>query len=105
MTIQTINTHEEFNEVVNSTGLRVVKVSTSTCAPCKMMAKIFSTLDEENLDINLYSLTPENNDEMIALVRELKIISVPTFLVYKDNELTSFTGAFPLTTFKAKIGI
>ena len=41
MTVKYIETLDEFLEEIQQVGTVVVKVSTSTCGPCKMMEPIF----------------------------------------------------------------
>ena len=109
MTVKHIDTLEEFLEEVHQLGTFVVKVSTSTCGPCKMMAPIFEKVSEEDHEysVGFLSISPEDSAELSTYARtELKISSVPTFIVFKDGAVVNqFSGALPLTSFKARLGL
>ena len=48
MTVKHIETLDEFLDEIHQVGTVVVKVSTSTCGPCKMMAPVFEKASEED---------------------------------------------------------
>lgn len=109
MTVKHIETLDEFLEEIQQVGTVVVKVSTSTCGPCKMMEPIFEKASEEDYGFNpiFVSISPEDSAELSTYARTvLRISTVPTFIVFKDSGIVNqFSGALPLTPFKAKLGI
>lgn len=109
MTVKHIETLDEFLEETQQVGTVVVKVSTSTCGPCKMMAPVFEKASEEDYGFSpiFVSLSPEDSAEISTYARTvLRVSSVPTFIVFKDSVVVNqFSGALPLTQFKARLGL
>lgn len=109
MTVKHIETLDEFLDEIHQVGTVVVKVSTSTCGPCKMMAPVFEKASEEDYGFTptFVSLSPEDSAELSTYARTtLRISTVPTFIVFKDGAIVNqFSGALPLTSFKAKLDI
>lgn len=104
MSVTSINS-ATYQEAVSQAGTVIVKVSSPTCGPCKMMAGLFDKLasETENVSFTAFEVV---SDEDKALAVKLGISSVPAFLVYKDQELVSqIVGAFPLTVLKSKLGL
>lgn len=69
-------------------------ISTPTCVKCKsMIPKVTQFCEENNIEITLYDAMTDGLD----LVKSLGISSVPTVLVYKDDELISeYYGDFSI---------
>lgn len=94
-----------YQTTVEQAGKVIVKVSSPTCAPCKMMTPIFGKVAEESSGAT-FAAFEVVTDEDQALARSLKISSVPVFIVYEDGEITSqIVGAFPSTALKTKLGL
>lgn len=81
-------TSENFEEEVLKSDVPVlVDMFATWCGPCKMMAPVVAQLAEEykgtvkvgKLDI----------DQNVDIVAQYKIMSVPTFLVFKDGEVVA----------------
>lgn len=109
MTVRHIDNLESFLDEVQQLGTYVVKISTSTCGPCVMMAPVFEKASEEDYEyqVNFLSISPEDDAEISQYARNtLKVASVPTFVVFKDGSVVNqFNGALPLKPFKARLGL
>lgn len=65
------------------------------CGPCKQMEPILDEIKNEN-DVEVEKV---NVEEETDKANEYGIISIPTFFIYKDEELVkTFTGAVPKET-------
>lgn len=67
--------------------MKILKLSTSWCPPCRALAPIFDKVSKkkEFSDIEFISFNVEqDNDE--PLVRKFPVRSVPTLLVLDDND-------------------
>lgn len=104
MSVLAINS-ENYSTTVDQSGTVIVKVSSPTCGPCKMMAGLFDKLASEITDVT-FTAFEVVTDEDKTLAVKLGVSSVPAFLIYKDNELqTMFVGAYPLSVLKTKLGL
>lgn len=104
MSVLAINS-ENYSTTVAQEGIVIVKVSSPTCGPCKMMAGIFDKLAAETDEVS-FTAFEVVTDEDKALAVKLGVSSVPAFLIYKDQELqTQFVGAYPLSVLKTKLGL
>lgn len=101
-----IESKQQYKDLTSQMGTTIVKLSTPTCQPCKMVAPMFKRLSEDFTDVTFCSLEPqEGNTELQDLASSLAM-SVPTFLVYKDGELTTkVVGAHPYSVLKTKLGL
>lgn len=96
-------TDQNFEEEVKNSKLPVmVDFYAEWCGPCKMMSPLVAQLAEE------YSgkckIGKCNIDENQKLVTEFRIMSVPTFIFFKDGEVAaSVTGAVSKKELEAKI--
>lgn len=103
-----ITSVKQYEELVHALGTVVLKVSTSTCAPCKMMNPLFDKLSEEDFGFKpiFASITADESDELTNLAKQLNINAVPSFIVFKDGtNINQFAGAFPLKVLKQKLDI
>lgn len=106
MSVVEITSVEEFDKIIQE-DKAIIKVSTTTCGPCKMITPLFEALSKENQDSNFYSYSPDTYPELAAHANSvLQVTGVPTFLIYeKGNQVSRFTGAFPKTQLAAKLGL
>lgn len=58
------------------------------CGPCQMMGPVVEELAQENPDVKVCKV---NVDEEMELAREYRVMSIPTFLVFKNGEVTGRT--------------
>lgn len=78
-----INKDNFKDEVLLYKGIVIVDFYGSWCMPCRMLAP---TLEKVSKDLNI-KLAKVDIDENEELVREYKIMSVPTLKIFKDGEL------------------
>ena len=69
-------------EVLDYKGTVILDFYGTWCMPCKMLAPIVEKVCEEH-NIKLAKLDIDENEE---LVREFKIMSVPTLKIFKDGQ-------------------
>ena len=55
------------------------------CGPCKMMAPV---LDELSNTYDTFDVVKVDIDESMSLAEEYNIMSVPTFMVFKDGKFS-----------------
>lgn len=76
--------NEEFAEIIeNSKGDGVVDFFAEWCGPCKMMSPLVDEFAEKYPDINFYKV---DVDECMETARKYGIMSVPTFILFKDGQ-------------------
>lgn len=86
------NTFEQ--EVLQSDKPVLVDFYADWCGPCKMMAPVVDQLAEELGDTIKIGKINIDDDEETAL--KYKVMSVPTFALFKDGNLVkTLTGAMP----------
>ncbi len=96
-------TDENFEtEVIKSTLPVMVDFYADWCGPCKMMAPLVAQLAEE------YSgkckIGKCNTDENPKTTGEFKVMSIPTFIFFKDGKaVDSIMGAVSKTTLEEKL--
>nr|DAX25519.1 MAG TPA: TRX family protein [Crassvirales sp.] len=82
---------------------RVVKYGAPWCGPCVMMEDILKPLSKEFPDIEFESVDislPENE----CILSDLKIVAIPTIVLYKNEEIVSkTTGALSLPALRTLI--
>ena len=84
MAVTTI-TSENFESVVlKSDKTALIDFWASWCGPCMMMSPIIDEIAEENGDILVGKV---NVDEQGDLAAEFGIMSIPTFMIFKNGEL------------------
>ena len=83
MSVLAINS-ENYSTTVDQSGTVIVKVSSPTCGPCRMMAGLFDKLASETTDVT-FTAFEVVTDEDKALAVKLGVSSVPAFLIYKDS--------------------
>lgn len=91
-----------FREVVEGNHLVVVDFWAPWCAPCRMMAPIIDELAKEYSGKILFGkLNVDENPEKPA---EYGVMSIPTFLVFKDGVLVDrLVGAMPKKVLEQKL--
>lgn len=106
MSIKEITSVEHFEQIIKDPKA-IIKVSTSTCGPCKAVAPLFKAIAEEHPEANFYELFPEKSTELSNHARfTLQITGVPAFFVYEEGALTNrFSAALPKSQLMAKFGL
>ena len=74
-------------------GLVLVDFWAEWCGPCQMMLPVIEELAKEQTDIKVCKV---NVDEQMELARQYRVMSIPTFLVFKNGKIIAQTlGAQP----------
>lgn len=95
-------TDRNFNDVVRSSRLVVIDCWAPWCAPCRMMAPIIDELAREYAGKILFGKL--NVDENPRVPAEYQIMSIPTFLVFKNGVLIErIVGAMPKKLLEQRI--
>ncbi|MCX8171106.1 MAG: thioredoxin [Candidatus Bathyarchaeota archaeon] len=91
-----------FSEVIKGNRLVVIDFWASWCAPCRMMAPIIDELAKEYSGKILFGKL--NVDENTRKPAEYGVMSIPTFLVFRDGVLVDrFVGAMPKKILEQKL--
>ena len=71
-------------EVLDSDKPVLVDFFATWCGPCKMMSPIVKQLAEDRTDIKVGKL---DIDECLNIAQQYRVMSVPTFLVFKNGQV------------------
>lgn len=78
-------TKENFKEEVLEAKVPVlVDFFATWCGPCKMVAPIVEEMAEELTDAKVFKI---DVDEQMELARQYRVMSIPTFMVFKNGEM------------------
>ena len=75
-------------EVLNAEKPVLVDFWATWCGPCQTMGPVVDELAQELTDVKVGKV---NVDEQMVLAREYKVMSIPTFLVFKDGKVAERT--------------
>ena len=75
-------------EVLKSEKPILIDFWATWCGPCQTMGPVVDELAQELTDVKVGKV---NVDEQMALAREYKVMSIPTFLVFKDGKVAERT--------------
>lgn len=82
-------TSDDFKEVVlNSDKPVLVDFWAKWCGPCQTMGPIVEELADELQDMKVCKL---DIDDAMEIARQYRVMSIPTFLIFKDGEVASRT--------------
>jgi len=97
-------TDETFEqEVLKSPVPVMVDFWAPWCAPCKVMSPIVEALADE-IGVDTVKIGACNVDENMKVAQEYGIMSIPTFILFKDGrEVERVSGSMEKETLKAKI--
>lgn len=96
-------TTDNFQEEVVESSLPVlVDFYADWCGPCKMMGPIVKGLaDQYEGRIKVGKI---NVDEQPALAQQFRVMSIPTFIVFKDGKVAgTFVGGMSQKDLEAKV--
>ena len=82
MTIKKITHKEEIN--LDTEDLIVVDFYADWCGPCQMISREIKEIAKQYKDLTIYKV---NIDEFPDLAMEYDVLSIPTLLFIKDNEI------------------
>ena len=93
---------QTFGELINSDKPVLVDFSAEWCGPCKMMAPILQELKASVGDnATIIKIDVDQNTDLAV---EMKVMGVPTFMIYKNGQkLWHDAGTFTKETLKKKI--
>ena len=74
----------EFNDKINVSKKVIVDCYADWCGPCRMLSPIIDEVAEELKDCDFYKL---NVDEANEIPKKYGIMSIPTILIFDNNEL------------------
>lgn len=82
--------YDLFQNEIKSQPKAFIKFTAEWCGHCKNMAPTIEELSNEFTDIPFYSVDCDNE---MKLCRELKVMSLPTFIILKNGvEAKKFIG-------------
>ena len=82
MSVINLTTENFEEEVLNAKEPVLVDFWATWCGPCQTMGPVVDELAQELTDVK---------DEQMVLAREYKVMSIPTFLVFKDGKVAERT--------------
>lgn len=87
-------TAENFEqEVLQAQGPVLVDFYADWCGPCKMMGPVVEELSSELSGVKVCKI---NIDEQITVAQKYGVMSIPTFIAFKNGEITGKQmGAVP----------
>ena len=90
---------ENFNDIIKSGNLTLVDFYATWCGPCKMMHPVLEQLKDEFGDsIRIIKIDVDKNE---AISSQYRIMSVPTFMLFKNGEVVwRQSGTIRLNDFK-----
>ena len=88
MSVINLTTENFEEEVLNAKEPVLVDFWATWCGPCQTMGPVVDELAQELTDIKVGKV---NVDEQMTLAREYKVMSIPTFLVFKDGKVAERT--------------
>lgn len=93
MTVHTIDSLQQYRDLVDSKKLFALDCWATWCGPCKAISPIFERFSEQFDQIEFYKV---DIDEQPDIAHELGVRVVPTFYVFKDGEkVKDLAGADP----------
>lgn len=75
--------YQMFQDEVKKADKALIKFGAEWCGHCKNMAPTIKELSNEYPDIPFYEV---DSDEQMDICRELKVMSLPTFIIMKNGE-------------------
>lgn len=81
-----VNNVNEFNEVINSDNLTVVKFSADWCGPCRTLAEIMDDVTPVYQNVNFIEIDVEG-DGMDEIVSNYSIRNIPVLAFIKNGKL------------------
>lgn len=86
MSVVKLTTENFEQEVLKSEKPVLVDFYADWCGPCKMMAPVIDEIAEERTDLKVCKI---NIDEQMEIARQYRVMSIPTFMVFKNGEVAA----------------
>lgn len=94
-------TSDNFTKTVQDNDVTLVDFWAPWCGPCKQMTPIVEALSEEMDDVTVGKV---NVDENKDLAQKYGVMSIPTFIIFKDGEkVEQFSGSMSKDDLKGKL--
>lgn len=71
-----------FEEIKQENKLFLLDVYANWCGPCQMMSREFEKLDDDVF----FDIVKVDSDENYDLASQLKVVALPTLIVFKDGK-------------------
>ena len=92
--------NKDFDAAIQS-GIALVDFYADWCGPCKMMSPIVNEIADERTDVTVAKV---NVDESSELASRFGVVSIPTFIIFKDGKESSrIIGARPKAEILAEL--
>ncbi|MFA4996240.1 MAG: thioredoxin [Patescibacteria group bacterium] len=78
---------KEFDEIVSKKKVVLVDMFATWCGPCQMMAPFIEEIKKEYEKKDEVEILEVDIDENPEIPAEYSVMSVPTFLIFKDGKL------------------
>ena len=97
--MQEITSEKEFETAIQCYKIVIADFHADWCGPCKVMDPILQEIEKDWID--KVTFVKVNTDENIEIAREHQIMSIPTFILFKDGKKEHvLIGAVPKNKFK-----
>lgn len=81
----------EYDEILKNNKSVFVDFFADWCGPCKMLSPLVEELSNEEKDIKFIKVNVDDNPD---IAQRYGIMSIPTLLVFKNNELVNQSVGF-----------
>jgi len=92
-------TQNDTFEEVTKEGLVLVDFSAGWCGPCQMIHELLEQIDnDKSIDVQIVTVDVDENNKLAS---SLRIMNIPTLMLFKDGELINkHVGYMPLAALK-----
>lgn len=81
--------------------IKVKRFTATWCGPCKVLAPIFSQLEQEMTNVTFETIDVDQHKDLTA---QFNVTSVPTIIIEKNGEqVYRFSGVLPKTVIAGTI--
>jgi thiol-disulfide isomerase/thioredoxin len=87
--MQKLLTLSNFTDISEKNQIVIIKVGADWCSPCKAISPLYNQFAEKNNNVNIIFTEINTSDADDELLDFINVKSLPTFLIYKNKELTN----------------